>query len=410
VSQSKQQHIPEGYKQTEVGVIPEDWEIPKVSKISIVVDSLHLTPSFTVVGYAMVRVADIKTGNLRLETTLKVSEKVFKEFTRNYHPKRGDIVLSRVGSYGVSSFVDTDEKFCMGQNTVVIQPKVCSKYLYYMLNSVAIWKQIEDGSYGSGYKSLSLKNINDLYVPLANEKEQIAIANALSDVDGLIGSLEKLIVKKRAIKTAAMQQLLTGKKRLPPFDKTHTGYKKTELGEIPNDWDVALFKDLCSSFTTGKLDANAMKPNGKYRFYTCARNHFFIDDYAFDMEALLVSGNGANVGYVHYYEGKFNAYQRTYVLSGFSSDVGYLKLYLEKKLSDRIRVEVNAGSTPYITMDTLTDMVILVPSSKSEEAAIANTLLDMDKEIEALEQRLNKSKQIKQGMMQELLTGKTRLV
>jgi restriction endonuclease S subunit len=106
-------------------------------------------------------------------------------------------------------------------------------------------------------------------------------------VDGLIASLTALIAKKRAVKHATMQQLLTGKTRLAGF----TG-----------EWEVKRLGDVCNQFKTGKLDANAMKIDGEYRFYTCARDYYFIDYYAFDAEALLVSGNGANVGYIHYYK------------------------------------------------------------------------------------------------------------
>ncbi|MDW0360968.1 restriction endonuclease subunit S [Halomonas venusta] len=186
------------------------------------------------------------------------------------------------------------------------------------------------------------------------------------------------------------------------------GYKQTEVGIIPDDWKIGPLSSSCSSFKTGKLDANAMKPNGEYRFYTCAREHYFIDHYVFDTEALLVSGNGANVGYVHYFKGKFNAYQRTYVLSEFNADVGYLKVYLETKLAERIRVEVNAGNTPYITMDTLTDMPIIFPSLK-EQTAIANVLSDVDALISELEKLIAKKQAIKTASMQQLLTGRTRL-
>jgi len=124
-----------GYKQTEVGVIPEDWETTELKEKAKVVDSLHQTPNFSDDDYSMVRVSDIKPGNLDLSRTLKVSKAIFVEFTKGYRPKRGDIVLSRVGSYGVSSFVETDVPFCMGQNTVVIEPRVPARFLYYVLNS-----------------------------------------------------------------------------------------------------------------------------------------------------------------------------------------------------------------------------------------------------------------------------------
>ncbi len=135
-----------GYKQTEVGVIPEDWEILELKDTARVVDSLHQTPSFSEDGFPMVRVADIKAGNLDLSGTFKVCESIYLEFVKNYIPKRNDIVLSRVGSYGVSSYAETNEPFCMGQNTVVIQAKLPARFLYYVLNSHNIRQQVEDGS------------------------------------------------------------------------------------------------------------------------------------------------------------------------------------------------------------------------------------------------------------------------
>lgn len=127
-----------------------------------------------------------------------------------------------------------------------------------------------------------------------------------------------------------------------------------------DDCNIKYLGELCS-ITTGKLDANAMVENGKYPFFTCAEETFRIDEYAFDTEALLISGNGANLGYIHYYNGKFNAYQRTYVLDKFSVEVMYLKYYLETFLNQRINQEVNVGNTPYIVLSTLTKMKIKIP-------------------------------------------------
>jgi type I restriction enzyme, S subunit len=187
------------------------------------------------------------------------------------------------------------------------------------------------------------------------------------------------------------------------------GYKQTEAGVIPSDWDLTKLGKTCTQVTTGKLDANAMKPDGQYRFYTCAKDFYQIDTYEFDTEALLVSGNGANVGYIHYYKGKFNAYQRTYVLSGFLESVKYLQYYMAQKLGDRIRVEVNAGNTPYITRDTLTEMKVALPRRKTEQDAIAVALSDVDALISALDRLIAKKRDLKQAVMQQLLTGKKRL-
>ena len=202
------------FKESEIGRIPAGWEVLQLEQISKITDSLHITPEFTEEGFAMVRVADIKTGMLNLSGTLKVSEETYTMFTKSYRPKKGNIVLSRVGSYGVSSFVSTDEPFCMGQNTVVIEPKIDNRFLYLFLNSTNIKKQIEDGSYGSGYKSLSLKHIKQLKVAVPSKEEQKQIAEILSITDE---KLESLRAKKEAFETlkkGLMQKLLSGEVRV----------------------------------------------------------------------------------------------------------------------------------------------------------------------------------------------------
>lgn len=136
---------------------------------------------------------------------------------------------------------------------------------------------------------------------------------------------------------------------------------------------------ICN-ITTGKLDANAMVDGGKYRFYTCAREFFQIDNYAFDTDALLISGNGANVGYIHHYCGKFNAYQRTYVLDAFQENIMYIYYYLQANLHPRIEAEKKAGNTPYIVLSTLSDMGIKLPTKEMQDK-IAKIFAILDKKI-----------------------------
>ncbi len=202
------------FTSTELGKIPVKWKIKKMENISRIIDSLHQTPKFSETGYAMVRVSDIKTGELNLNKTLKVNEEVYKQFTINYTPQKGDIVLSRVGSYGVSSFVSTNKPFCMGQNTVVINPKINNKFLFYVLNSEKIKKQIELESVGLGYKSLSLKGIKNLKFGVPDSKEQQQIAEILSSVDNKININKKIKNKLTKLKEGLMQDLLSGNVRV----------------------------------------------------------------------------------------------------------------------------------------------------------------------------------------------------
>jgi len=384
-----------GYKQTEVGDIPEDWNVSKVEDVAKVVDSLHQTPGFSTEGYPMVRVTDIKTGNLNLDMALKVSEPVFREFIKNYAPKKNDIVLSRVGSYGVSSFVDTDEPFCMGQNTVVIQPNIPARYLYYVLNSRGTRQQIDDGSYGSGYKSLSLKNVKELLVPVPSlPTEQRAIATALSDVDALLAAQDKLIAKKRDIKQAAMQQLLTGKQRLPGF----TG-----------EWEVKQLGDV-SHIKTGKKNNEDKIEEGAYPFFVRSQTVERINSYCFDGEAILVPGEG-NIGSIfHYINGKFDYHQRVYKISDFNADMSgkfvyfcMVQTFYNHAMSNSVKATVDSLRLP-------TFLEFVAPPTIDEQTAIATILSDMDADLATLEQQRDKTRALKQGMMQELLTGRIRLV
>jgi type I restriction enzyme S subunit len=392
-----------GYKLTEVGVIPEDWAMTCLDSVAKVIDSLHQTPTFSDDGYAMVRVTDIKTGNLNLNGALKVSATVFTEFISNYAPKRDDIVLSRVGSYGVSSFVDTDEPFCMGQNTVVIQPRVPPRYLYYVLNSPFIRRQIEDGSYGSGYKSLSLKNIKELSLPVPHvEEEQRAIAAALSDIDALLAKLDMLIAKKRNIKQATMQQLLTGQTRLPGFS---------------GEWEVKRLGDITECLDNVRVPLNESQRNqmrGEYPY--CGANGVldYVNDYVLDDDVILMAEDG---GYFDEYAYRPIAYRmigkcwinnHAHILKAKAGCDQSLLFYL--LVHKNIQSFLASGTRAKLNKSEMNKIEVYLSADVSEQTAIAAILFDMDAELATLETRRDKTQALKQGMMQELLTGRIRLV
>lgn len=149
----------------------EGWTIKKISDVADLIDSLHKTPTYVDDGFPMVRVTDIKVGVLNLSKTKKVDEKTFAEFSKRHTPKIGDIVFSRVGSYGVSSLVSSSEIFCLGQNTVFIIPKINSIFLYYFLNSGYAKKQFDELKDGVTQPTISLKSIKSVLVPLPSDKE-----------------------------------------------------------------------------------------------------------------------------------------------------------------------------------------------------------------------------------------------
>lgn len=176
--------------------------------------------------------------------------------------------------------------------------------------------------------------------------------------------------------------------------------------EFTGEWEEKKLKECVNRIKTGKLDANAMVDDGEYRFYTCAKEYSLIDSYAFEGDCILIAGNGAHLGYVHHYNGKFNAYQRTYVLSDFTCDSFFLEYCIKRYLPDRISEEIKDGNTPYIVLSTLTDMVIPLPNSKKEQMKIAECLLEIDNLISAQGDKVDALKEKKKGMMQQMFPQK----
>ncbi|OEJ14931.1 type I R-M system specificity subunit [Brachyspira hampsonii] len=299
------------------------------------------------------------------------------------------IIIGRKGNAG-SVFYSSSPFFCIDTAFYVeANNNIDLKFLYYKLISC----RLERYKIDSAVPGINRDTIYSIFLTIPPIDEQKRIAEVLSLCDDVIENLTKLIEKKELYKKGVMQRVLSGEVRF-------NGFK--------DEWKIKKLSEISKSIKTGKLDANAMEENGQYRFYTCAREYYRINEYAFDGEALLISGNGAYVGYVHYYKGKFNAYQRTYVLMDFEEDIKYIKYYLDRYLKERIKKEKNEGNTPYIVLSTLTDMEIKVPILE-EQKKIAGLLSVIDEEIDNLKKQLELRKQQKKGLMQRLLSGDVRI-
>lgn len=161
------------------------FKVSRLGDIAEIIDSLHKTPKYAAEGKPMVRVTDVKYGPLKLGSAYKVNEEVFKEFSCRYTPSVGDIVITRVGSYGNTSFV-VNPDFCLGQNTAAIIPKISSRYLFLALNSDALRNQIDSLVVGSTQKTLSLKAISNLQIPRFNPDLENFIAEVGSQLDDKI--------------------------------------------------------------------------------------------------------------------------------------------------------------------------------------------------------------------------------
>ncbi|WQW07863.1 restriction endonuclease subunit S [Helicobacter pylori] len=320
-----------------------------------------------------------------------ISKKLFLEYKTKYSfPKKGDILISASGTIGRAVIYDGKPAYFQDSNIVWIdndETLVKNDFLFYAYSNIK-WNTEH-----TTILRLYNDNFRNTLIPLPPLNEQIAIANILSDVDRYLYSLRALILKKESVKKALSFELLSQRKRLKGFNQ---------------NWQRVRLGDICE-ITTGSLDANEMVHYGKYRFYTCAKEYYFIDKYAFDTEAILISGNGAYVGYVHYYKGKFNAYQRTYVLDNFSEHIIFLKYFLTMFLQSHIQTNRNEGNTPYIVMATLKDFEILLPPL-NEQIAIANILSGLDNEIISLKNKKRQFENIKKALNHDLMSAKIRVL
>jgi type I restriction enzyme S subunit len=304
------------YKRTEVGVIPKDWDAPLLGELFTFKNGLTKAKRFFGYGTPIVNYMDVygKRGLHAHDLLGRVS--LSKQEIRTFEVRKGDVFFTRTSEtseeVGITSVMLDDAEDTVFSGFIVrARPRnesIDDQFKKYCFSISAVRRQITSQSTETTRALTNGRYLSAVAIARPPLAEQRAIAKSLGDVDELIGALDKLIAKKRDLKQAAMQHLLTGTTRLPGFS---------------GKWEVKKLGDVCGVITTGKLDANAMVPNGEYPFFTCAEGHYWIDKYAFDNESLLVSGNGANVGYVHYYKGKCNAYQRTYVLTGFSENIEF---------------------------------------------------------------------------------------
>ncbi|MDC0299725.1 restriction endonuclease subunit S [Verrucomicrobia bacterium] len=418
--------LKEGYKQTEVGVIPEDWEVVCVDFLKSKIGSALSTGPFGSSissrffkdsGVPVIRGSNLASDgrtHLRESGYVFVSEKKASEFSRST-VRSGDIIFTCWGTIDQIGLITSDAAYpryiiSNKQMKFTADPqKAASRFLFYLFSAQQFKKQIEEKSIGSSVPGFNLTMLRSIHFCAPELKEQEAIAEALSDVDALIESIEQLIEKKRQIKEGAMQQLLTGKRRLPGFERK-AGYKQTEVGVIPGDWGVSNFSAVFTRVTTKKFQICASK-------YQSSGSLPIVDQ-----------GNKPIVGYSDELDKKFVCPKSGVIVFGdhtciikfidFDFLIGADGVQIVQTIGDN-NTRYFAHQLTYRKIQStgynrhfgrLKEQLQIVPSTKAEQEAIAEVLSDMDAEIDALESKLAKAHQLKSGMMYNLLTGKIRLV
>ncbi len=384
-----------GYKQTEVGVIPEDWEVRKTGQVCGFIVPGRNKPRTFDGDIPWITTPDLQDG--RVVNVSRLSLMVSMEEAKAVGSKvvpAGAVLMSCAGELGIVAITGRD--IVINQQLHAFLPStIDGLFLAYALKTQTSY--IDSVATQTAVPYLNKNNCNSIPIPLPPTLlEQKAIATALSDVDALISSLDKLIEKKRNIKQGAMQELLTGKKRLPGFGGEWT---QDQIGN-------------CVKIETGAKNTQDRIDDGGYPFFVRSAVVERINSYSFDGEAVLTAGDGVGTGKIfHYINGKFDYHQRVYKMSHFRDDLDgyYFYLYFSNSFYDRIMSMTAKSSVDSVRMEMIADMMIPLPPLKEQEA-IAEILTDIDSEICRLSARLDKARRLKQGMMQELLTGKTRLI
>jgi type I restriction enzyme S subunit len=427
---SNNNQVPEGYKKTEVGVIPEDWNIQTVSDIAIVRGGKRLPKGISLNDipnpYPYIRVADMYEGGINTNDIKYVPEHI-APLIKSYRIYSTDLFISVAGTLGIIGEVpETMNGANLTENADRITAISCNKkFLLYALISERIKNEIDSQRTIGAQPKLALRRIEDFKLAFPNsDEEQKAIAQTLSDVDALIAALDKLIAKKRNIKTATMQQLLTGKTRLPGFGEGK-GYKKTEVGVIPEDWKICILSEL-SQIVTGQTPPthNRSYYGDEYLFVSPAdigSQKYITNTFAklsklgfsisrkYPSKTILFTCIGSTIGKCAIVVTESTSNQQINAILP-SNLVNHQYLYYQ--LINNAKKIKNRAATPAVPIINKTEFgsTFIVVCSDEEQKAIAQVLCDIDTEITALEKRRAKTQAIKQGMMQELLTGKTRLI
>lgn len=374
---------PAGYKKTPVGICPVEWKTYKISDIAQVVGGG--TPDTKNTDYFNGDInwftpTEIGLTRYVSESKIKITAEGLKNSAAKIIPA-GNILLTSRATIGEMSFNLVDCSTNQGFQSLIIKDPIVKNVVYF--NNYQLKKQMLTYANGSTFLEISNKDVKKLKINISNKKEEnSAIVKILDCATRQVELQEQLVDKLKVQKKALMQKLLTPQP----------------------DWQEVKLGDICK-ITTGKLDANEMVENGKYPFFTCSKDIYKIDKYAYDMEALLMAGNG-EIGDIKYYNGKFNAYQRTYILYNFTFNIKYAMQYLLLHFNQAVCKGSQKSSMPYIRVDLLNNAKILYPQNLDQ---IAIFLENFDKKIELQQKLLEQYKLRQKSLMQLLLTGIVRV-
>ena len=428
-------------KQTEIGLIPDDWEVKTLNDYFDIGSSKRVFQSQwrkSGIPFYRAREVVILAEKNSVENDLFIDEDLYNQYKKLYGvPAVNDLLVTGVGTLGKVYKIQNNKPFYFKDGNIIClknKGKIDSDYVKYHFDYPIVKDQINDNSGKSTVGTYTINSARKTTLPIPPLDEQQRIAKALSDVDALISTTEKLIQKKKNIKQGTMQNLLTGKKRLPGFAKS-TNYKQSELGLIPEDWEVKNINKECTikaRIGWQGLKSTEYLDSGDYILITGTdfdsgfinwKSCSYVSKWRFDQDKniqikrgdVLITKDGT-IGKVAFLneipmQGTLNS--GVFVIRPKNPDkidTVFLSLIFKSFWFDSFLEQITSGSTiVHLYQKDFVKFNFPLPSIK-EQTAIANVLSSMDKEIETLNTKLEKYRNLKTAMMQQLLTGKIRLV
>ena len=385
-----------GYKQTEVGVIPEEWDVLPLGKVTSIERGKFSArprndPRYYGGDFPFIQTGDVtRSGGLITSFTqtlnndgLRVS-RLFPKGTLFF------TIAANIGDVGIAMF----EAACP-DSLVAIVPGTSVEKRWLLYELARRKEDFEKLASPGAQLNINLEKLRPYLIPVPATHEQRAIATALSDVDALLGSLDRLIAKKRDLKQAAMQQLLTGQTRLPGFH---------------GEWGVKTLGELATVTKGSQLHSSKTDDEGQFPHLNGGISASSYTDKAnTPANTIAISEGGNSCGYVQFMSLPFWCGGHCYAVVPKNVNNHFLYHALKGQQSAIMGLRVGSG-LPNVQKTALTIFKLNLPSDLPEQSAIAAVLSDMDAELALQEQRLAKTRALKQGMMQELLTGKTRLI
>ena len=386
--------VPEGYKQTKVGAIPEDWECEKLEAFLSFISYGFTNPMPTVEsGIYMVTAADIGDGRIQLDTARMTSLQAYKNLlTDKSRPRKNDILLTKDGTLGRLAVVG-EETICINQSVAVIRTnrKADPLFIKFLLEGNSYQKRMIEDAGGSTIKHIYITIVDKMPIGLPSDvSEQRAIATALSDVDALLEELDRLIAKKRDIKQATMQQLLTGQTRLPGFEQ---------------EWETKRIGELLT-ICHGRNQHEVEVKDGQFPILATSGVIGTSKHALYNRPSVLIGRKGT-INKPRYMATPFWSVD-TLFYSVIEEDNDAKYLYYQFLMIDWLQYN-EASGVPSLSARTIENIEINCPQPL-EQRAISSVLSDLDTEIQFLEQSRTKTAAIKQAMMQDLLTGRIRLI